>query len=134
MKRKTVLIVVGALLALCLIGAGVAVALGLGLTQPATDVGNKFMQSVKSADYSSAYALMTPALQHKVGNVSGLQKMIERKKAQPTNWTFTDRQVNGDVGQLRGTATFASGSGQVLIDLEKSENAWKITGFNLSPQ
>ncbi|HEX9115363.1 MAG TPA: hypothetical protein VGA61_04790 [Anaerolineae bacterium] len=134
MKRKTVLIVVGVLLAVCVVGAGVVAALGLGLTQPAANVGNSFMQALKSADYKGAYALMTPALQHKLGNVHGLQTMIERNKAQPTQWTFTDRRVNGDEGHLQGTATLASGPGLVSIDLVKSENQWMIIGFNLTPK
>lgn len=138
MNRKTPLIVGGALLALCLVVGVVALVIwrtASGLTQPATDAGDRFMQSLKGADYAGAYALMAPALQRKMGDAHGLQVMIESNRAQPTQWTFTQRRVSGILGRVRGTATFAAGgAGAVSLDLAKSSDGWQITGFDLTPQ
>ena len=139
MNRRTIVIGVGALIVLCLCFVVIGVALAgtsvlgvLGLTQPVTDTGDKFMQSLKVADYDSAYALMAPALQRKLGNVQDLRKMVESGRVQPTQWTFTTRKMNGNDGHLEGSVTMLSGQGTVSLDLIKSGNDWQIVAFNLT--
>lgn len=135
MNRRTLLIggAVGIIACLCLAVVLLATgALGvLGMTQPAADTGDKFMQALKAANYEGANALMTPELQKKVGNAQGLRKMIEGGKAQPTQWTFTERSINGNQGNLAGSVTMLSGDGTVSLGLVKSGDVWKIDAFDL---
>lgn len=138
MNKKILLIgaVVGIVICLCLavlVVAGGAAGI-LGITQPTADAGDKFMQALKSANYEDANALMTPELQKKVGGAQGLKKMMENGKAQPTQWTFTERNVNNNEGHLEGTVTMLSGQGTVTLDLVKSGDAWKVIAFNLKPK
>jgi len=140
-NKKIIVIGCGALVAVCLCVVVIGVVVGgtsllgvLGLTQPIADTGDKFMQSLKAADYDSAYALMAPALQKKVGTVQGLRKMIETNHAQPTQWTFIDRNITGDQGRLTGSVTMQSGPGTLSLEMAKTGEDWKITAFDLKPK
>jgi hypothetical protein len=135
MNKKIVLIAAGAVVALCvcafiaIIGFGVLG--GIALTQPTADVGEKFMQALKTADYKTAYGLCHPALQQKLGNVQGLQRVIENGKARPTSWSFNSRSVSNDQGLLEGTVTMVGGEGTVSLEFTKSGNEWKVSAFDL---
>ncbi len=135
MNKRTVLIVAAVAAALCLCCfvaiIGFSIVGGLGLTQPAADVGEKFMQSLKTGDYDTAFALCHPSLQQKLGNAQGLKRLIENGKAQPTIWSFTSRNVDNDQAHLEGTVTMLGAEGTVTLDLVKLESDWKVIGFNL---
>lgn len=135
MNRKTLLLIGGGILGLCLclciVLIGVALAGGLGLTQPSADVGEKFMQSLKSGDYDGAFALCHPALQQKLGNAQGLRRTIESGRAQPVSWNFTSRSVENDEALLEGSVKMTGGDGTVTLELAKTGNDWKVTAFNL---
>ncbi len=141
--NRTVAIVVGVVLVLCVCVCLVVAAVGaisggsilalLGVTQPVADVGEKFMQSLKTADYSTAYKLCDPSLQKELGSVAGLKQMIERGQAQPVKWSFTSRNINNDTGSLEGTVTMQGGEGTVSLELVKSGTDWLVTAFDLSP-
>jgi hypothetical protein len=139
MNKKTIFIIVGVVVVLCccLIGAIVAVSSlgvfgGLAGTQPAVDVGDKFMNSLKDGNYDAAFATLHPALQQKIGNAQGLKRMVESGKAQPTKWSYSSRSVNNDTASLEGTASMLGGNGTLSIELLKSGDVWKITSFDLS--
>ncbi|CAG0956950.1 hypothetical protein ANRL3_00617 [Anaerolineae bacterium] len=135
MKMKTILIIggIGVLLCVCLfvVIIGIAVVGGLGMTQPTADVGEKFMTALKTGDYDTAYGLCHPALQQKLGGASGLKRLVESGKAQPSKWNFSSRNVNNDEGTLEGTVTMAGGEGTVKLELVKVGSDWKIVSFNL---
>lgn len=138
MNRKTIVIGVVIGIALCcivgLVVGGTSVLGVLGLTQPVADTGDKFMEALKAGNYDGAYALMAPALQRKVGNVQALRKMIESNRAQPSQWSFTDRSMNGDQGRLAGNVTMQSGPGTVSLEFSKTGADWKIVAFDLKPK
>jgi hypothetical protein len=138
MNKRTVMIAAVAIVGVCLccvvVGAGITLLGGVGIfgaTQPVADVGEKFMQSLKAADYQTAYAQLHPTLQKKIGTPQDLRKMVESGKAQPTKWTFTTRDIENEEAHLEGSVTMAGGEGTVTLDLIKVGNDWKVISFNL---
>ena len=135
MNSKKILLIVGggalACLCLCIVIAAVAFISGSALTQPAADVGEKFMQALKDANYDAAFATFHPALQKELGNAQGLRRATESGKARPSKWNFTSRNINNNDGTLEGTVTMVGGEGTVTIELVKTGDAWKIIRFDL---
>ncbi len=142
MNRKTIAIIVGVVLALCIF---VCVALGLftavtgggiaaifSATQPVADAGEKFMQTLKAADYNAAYKLCDPSLQKQLGSATGLKNMIERGKAQPVKWTFDSRNIENNTGKIEGRVTMAGGEGTLTLEFAKAGKDWLVTGFDMS--
>ena len=135
MNKKTILLLGGGAVALCIcLFVGIlAVALvgGFGLTQPAVDVGDKFMQSLKDGNYGAAFATFHPGLQREFGNAPGLKRAVENGKAQPNKWSYSSRQVDNDKAKLEGAVTMTGGEGTLIIELVNTNDGWKITAFNL---
>lgn len=139
MNRKTILIIGGVILGLCLVcvclfAAAFALGLGgaLGLTQPAATAGENFMTALKNGDAAGAYNLCTPALQRELGSAQGLDTRIKNGRVQPTTWSFSSRNIQNDTGQLDGTVTFTGNrEGTVRLVLAQVGGEWKISGFNL---
>ena len=138
MNRKTLFIIGGVILVVCLGCAaliGIAFVGGMLGTQPAATVGDSFMTALKDGNYSQAYGLCAPDLQKELGNASGLQTLIKNAQVQPTQWSFSSRNITNDVGELDGSVTFANNrEGTVRLVLGKAGSDWKITGFNLKPK
>ncbi len=138
MNKRTVMIgaiaIVGVCMCCVVAAVGFTVMGGVGIfgaTQPVADVGDKFLQSLKDGNYTAAHALLHPDLQRKIGTPQDLRRMVESGKAQPSNWTFTTRNVDNDEGHLEGSVTMKGGAGTVTIDLVKVGNDWKVIAFNL---
>jgi hypothetical protein len=103
MNKKILLIIAGAVLVLCLVCVGVivlSVGLGVGLTQPIANVGDEFMTALKNEDYTRAYNLCAPSLQQELRNPQNLANLIRNARVQPTQWSYTSRNVSNDQGQL----------------------------------
>ncbi|MBI5650678.1 MAG: hypothetical protein HZC40_09585 [Chloroflexi bacterium] len=132
---KKILLIGGALMLVCIclfiVIIGVAVMGGIGLTQPAADTGEKFMQSLKDGNYDAAFATMHPELQKQFSTAAGLKRAVESGKAQPTKWSFTSRNVENNEAQLEGTVSMVGGDGDVSIRLLNTGGAWQIVAFNL---
>ncbi len=124
------ILVVGALV---VIGGGTTLGV-LSVTQPAADAGESFMTALKIGNYADAYALCSPALQSKLVNTQGLQRMVQSGKAQPTQWSFNSRKIESAVATLTGDATLTGGEGTVRLTLVKVGDAWKIDAFSLNPK
>ncbi len=127
-----VAVVVGVIALACVALGGTAILAGLGLTQPAATAGDAFMTALRDGDYDQAYSLCSPGLQKELGSAQDLQELIENGDAQPSQWSFTSRNISGDTGQLDGNVTLTGDRpGTVIIKLVKVGDAWKINGFNL---
>jgi len=135
MNKKMLLIIAGAVLVLCLVCVGVivlSVGLGAGLTQPIANVGDEFMTALKNEDYTRAYNLCAPSLQQELRNPQNLANLIRNARVQPTQWSYTSRNVSNDQGQLDGSVTFVGNrEGTLQLVLTQIGGTWKIAGFNL---
>lgn len=139
MNRKTILIIAGVVVLLCigLIVLAVAggVIGGLALTQPAASTGDAFMTALKDGHYDQAYTLCSDNLQQEVGSIQRLEELIQSNNVQPTEWSFTSRNTSGDQAELSGSVTFTGKrSGTVRLVLEKVGNDWKVSGFHLKEE
>ena len=122
----------GLLLIACLAFVGIAFVLGMGGTQPAAEVGDKFLTALKDGNYAQAYKLCAPALQQKLGSVQALENLIENGKVQPVKWSFNSRSVNNDEAELEGTVTMKGNrEGNVSLSLVNAGGEWQVIGFNL---
>lgn len=142
LNRRTLLIIGGAVVALCVLcGAGAVVlgvaggVAGIGLTQAPADQGEHFLKLVSQSDYAGAYALCTTELQQELGDASGLEKLITSNNSQPTKWSIKNRSVSGNQADLGGEATFTSGrDGTFVLVLVNVNNTWKVHGIQLTPK
>jgi hypothetical protein len=135
MNKKILLVIAGSLLVLCLVCAGVLVVaftLGLGATQPISDVGDEFMTALKNEDYTRAYNLCAPALQQELRNPQGLANLIRNANVRPSQWSYSSRNITSDQGQLEGSVTFVGNrEGTLQLVLIQVGGTWKIAGFRL---
>lgn len=135
MNKKILLVLGGGLLVVCLVCVGVigvAFVLGLGATQPISDVGDAFMTALKNEDYATAYNLCAPALQQELRNPQGLANLIRNGNVRPMQWSYTSRNVSNDQGQLEGNVTFVGNrQGTLQLVLTQVGGTWKIAGFRL---
>lgn len=139
MNQKVLLLLAAIALGFCLcvivMAAGVFL-FASGLTQPAATVGEEFMTALKDGDYQKAFSLCSPALQRELGgNATGLERLIKNGRVEPTTWTFTSRDVEGDTAELNGSASFTGNrKGTVRVTLGQDGGKWRVIGFNLREQ
>ncbi len=133
-----ILIVVGALVLCCaaiglfiLVTSGTAVGAAFGLTQPAVDAGNEFMQALKDENYEFAFDLCAPNIQEELGSAEGLQEFIESADRQPEKWKFTSRSMENDMADLSGPATFRFGEATLTLQLTRIDDSWKVNTFGI---
>jgi hypothetical protein len=133
-----ILVIVGVLVLCCaliglfvLVTGGTAVGAALGLTQPAVDTGNEFMQALKDENYELAFDLCAPNIQEELGSAEGLQEFIEIADRQPEKWKFSSRSVENDVADLSGPATFRFGEATLTLQLTKIDDSWKVNTFGI---
>lgn len=132
--KKIIIIVAAVLLVACIGIIAVAAIGGLGMTQPAADTAEAFMNALQQGNYAAAYALCAPALQQELGSADGLRAMIEKGQVKPTKWNFNSREVANNQGEVKGNVTFDDNrAGVVSIVLLNSGGAWQVVGFNLAP-
>jgi hypothetical protein len=103
-------------------------------TQPAATAGEEFMQALAARNFSSAYSLCSASLQAELGGSEMLDEELTSRGIVPERWSFSNRQINNDTGELEGDVTFADGRrGTVLLRLVKSADRWVISAFSLQP-
>jgi hypothetical protein len=82
--------------------------------------------------FDKAYNLCTPALQRELQNARALETRVKNGKVQPTQWSFSSRNISGDQAQLDGSVTFVGNKeGTVRLTLTQVGGEWKVVGFNL---
>jgi len=102
------------------------------LTQPVVTTGDAFMTTLKTGDYTRAYALCTPDLQQELGSVPALSALVDGYRLGEGNWT--SRSIRNGVGQLDGSLTYAGGrSGTAHLTLRQVGNDWRIDSFRMNP-
>lgn len=132
--KKILILVVGVLLVACIGIIAVAAIGGLGITQPAANTAEAFMNALQQGNYAAAYALCAPALQQELGSADALQTMIENAQVKPTKWAFNSREVSNNQGEVKGSVTFdGNRAGVVRVTLENNGGTWQVIGFDLEP-
>lgn len=130
--KKGILIGVGVAVGACILFVALTFGGAMLLTSGAADAGNSFMTSLTAGNYDKAWGDCHPALQQKIGSVQKLKDIVEGGNAKPVSFAISSRNVNNDEGKLEGTATL-SGNRQanLVVELAKSGNDWKVIGFNI---
>lgn len=128
--KKGLLIGCLGVVALVVLLAGAIVVFVLNATQPAVDTAERFLQALKTENYTEAYGYATVSLQRELGDAAGLERVIKEAGVQPVEWSFSSRSVEGDMGRIEGTATYADGNrGPIEISVADTGSGWKVIGF-----
>jgi hypothetical protein len=62
-----------------------------------------------------------------------LEALIVNNNVQPTQWSFSSRNVSGNMAELTGSVTLTGNrAGSVRVTLTQSGNNWLVAGFNLN--
>jgi hypothetical protein len=130
---KKVLLIFGAGSLLC-IGAGALLFFGVfSLTQPVVDASNAFMGELRDADYNTAFDMTSSSLRSELGNAGGMETVITQGNIFLAEWAISGREVNNQLGSVRGTATMQGGNeANFEIALAREDDVWKISGFSFS--
>lgn len=132
-RMPNVLLIIGLSLVLC-IGGIVALVVGVfALTQPVVDAGNIFLSSLRDQDYVVGFDLASSDLQAELGSPEGLRRLMMARSVVPSEWTYTSRNISGQIGSLYGVVTLKSGSEvNFNLSLVNEGSRWRISGFNFS--
>ncbi|MCW1966671.1 MAG: hypothetical protein KIH69_000960 [Anaerolineae bacterium] len=130
--KKGILIGLGVAVGACILFVALTFGGAMLLTSGPADAGNSFMTALTQGDYDKAWGDCHPALKEKIGGVQKLKDIVEGGNAKPVSFSISSRNVNNDEGKLEGTATL-SGNRQanLVVELAKSGNDWKVIGFNI---
>jgi len=101
-------------------------------TSGVADAGDKFMNALKSRDYTVAWSLCTEEVHSDIPTVKDLETMITQQQVEPVEWSYSSRNIENNEGELAGSVTFANKTtGSLSFVLRKTEGTWKIRGFRL---
>ena len=126
MQRKgALLMVVAVLFALVLPACGV-------INDVATvgQLGNDFMTALKEGDGEGSWTMLTQDVQDEIGDPTAWQEFVDRESF--SDWKFTNTQVENNVGQIDGEATFEGDTYTLLLIFDKVDGNWLISGINFS--
>src|SRR5262245_58707721 len=118
---KRVLGIIGGLVVLCIAVVGVIFGIALFLTQDAAKAGDDFMLAIKENRLDDAYAMLGDEALADV-DMDGFTATFGDSGL--TSWSFTNRQVNNDQGQLDGTAQVGDTTFNVSLVLRKVGDTW----------
>jgi hypothetical protein len=135
MRNRTVIIISLAVLALlCICAVAALLIFGStiwGLTAPAANQGEAFMQALKAGNFEGAYMLCDTSLQQEIGGIAQMEQSIAQTGMKPKSWIFTSRNVKNDIATLEGTFV-SSQEGTLKITLRKVGDTWKITSYSFN--
>src|SRR5215213_6185312 len=123
---RRILSILGGLLVLCIVVVGLIIGAAFFLTQDVAKAGDDFMQAIKDNRLEDAYAMLGDEALEDV-DFDGFSATFADSGL--TTWSFSNRQVNNDTGQLNGTAEFVDGTYNVSLVLRKANGIWRIVGY-----
>jgi hypothetical protein len=136
--RTVVLIgvgLVGLAIISCVIFAGGLFAGIMGATQPVVDASDAFLTALKDGNYDRAYALSSPSLQGELQNPQGFQRVLRVNRLPLKSWTFTNRSINNQQGQVAGNGELDDGrTVTIQLQLQLTGGEWKVSAFNFQTQ
>jgi hypothetical protein len=126
---------VGLAIVSCVIFAGGLFATIMGATQPVVDASDSFLNALKDGNYERAYALSSPSLQQELQNPQGFQRILGINRLPLKSWTYTNRSINNQQGQVVGNGELDDGrTVAITLQLVQTGGEWKVSSFNFRTQ
>lgn len=101
----------------------------------ATEVGkvaDTFLESLKSRDYSAAWALCAQPVRNDIPSPQALSTMIRSLEVEPVSWSYQITKSADGEGGVSGEVIFAdSGKGELRMVVQQQSGAWSIQMFRL---
>jgi hypothetical protein len=100
-------------------------------------VGEKFLQTIKDADFEAAFGLCTPDLQAELGDPVNLAFYFPTDVLQLDSWTFTiaPDATDSSVSLMEGEVTFTDGTlGIFTLNLKQIDNQYLVDNFTFEPK
>jgi len=99
-------------------------------TNQPVNMGNAFLNHLKTGSYSDAYALLSPNLQQEFGDAGGLATMLELPGAKPAQWSLSLPSHDNDNGLMEGSIVYADARrGSVWLTLIQDGKKWQVSSF-----
>lgn len=136
MSRRVIIIIASIVLvvsAAAILIAYFTGAIDRAMTRDMHNVGEKFMNAIRTDNYGVVVEIVTPDLLEEIGPTGqNMQDQFNESDLRPSTWEFTSREYIGTQGQMSGTVVFTRGrQGKVELSLSKIGRQWKISGFSL---
>lgn len=129
---RVILFIVLGLVAVVLLFIGGIFGIAMFATSGVADAGDKFMNALKSRDYTAAWNLCTQEVRDDLPTPESLQKLITEQHVEPVEWSYSSRNIEDTEGELAGSVTFANKeTGSLSLVLRKQDGEWMIRGFRL---
>lgn len=129
---RVILFIVLGLVAVVLLFIGGIFGVAMLATSGVADAGDKFLNALKSRDYTAAWNLCTQEVHDDIPTPESLQKLITEQQVEPVKWSYSSRNMEDNEGELAGSVTFANKeTGSLSLVLRKQGDEWMIRGFRL---
>jgi hypothetical protein len=133
--RNVVLIVIGVILASCIVFGASMFGVVMNATQPVVTAGDAFMTALKDGNYDRAYALSSSGLQQKLQDAQGFRRTLNVSRLPLKSWSFSSRSINNAEGHVAGSGELEDGrTVSIDLQLEQTGDDWKVSAFNIQPQ
>jgi hypothetical protein len=128
---RRILTIVGGLVVLCIAVVGLIIGSAFFLTQDVAKAGDDFMLAIQGNRLEDAYAMLGDEALEDVDLELFSSTFAD---SELTSWSFSNRSVDNNRGELGGTAQFGETTYNVSLVLEKLDDRWLIIGYDLQPQ
>lgn len=94
------------------------------------DLGKSFMTALRDGDAESSWTMLTTAVQDEIGSQEAWQEFVAPRNF--SEWSFSNTQVNNNVGQMDGEATLGTDTYTITLVFDKANDAWLVSGININ--
>ena len=121
----------GVLLVVLFIAIGGGIWAVFQITAPAANSATHFVNTAHAAGPAAAYAEAAPSLRAAIPEPAFEAQLKQLRLDQATSVSWSNRNINGDVATLSGTAKTASGdTTPITIQLVKSGDRWLVSNMS----
>ena len=93
-----------------------------------SDVGNAFMSALSTGDNAASYQMLHPDIHTEIGGEEAWAEWASIRNFE--KWKFNSTSVDNTTATLEGTAELDSVTYDVILILDKVNDAWLITGIS----
>jgi len=94
------------------------------------DLGKSFMTALRDSDTAGSWDMLTTSIQDEIGSTDTWVEFVTPRNF--SDWTFTNTQVENNSAQMDGEATLGADTYTVVLVFDKIDDAWKISGINIT--